>query len=397
MYPTFSGTKSAANGAFRFWQLFTADDWTDGPVPPQHAVVRATGDSALQILLLGGGPATGYGVTSHEIALAGHLARQIARETGRGVDLEISVARDVTVALAHDLAGAVDPYRYDAIILSVGVQDALDGASAEQWAEQMGALADRLTARDSVSPRILLLGLPAVSQLIALPRLARMTVDDRAGELDDQLRLLATMRCNVFYLPFHPATVTEEERHRSSATYRSWAGPLASRIAPIVAELGQDHFRELSDDIREDAVRGLGILDTPPDERFDRIVTIARDRFKFGVAALSFMAADRQWFKSVVGTNLDILPRGTTPCEWTIRSVAPFAVSDASQDERLKDLPIVKSGLVRAYAGHPILDQSGVPVGALCVVDGQPHEINAEDLVFLRQLAGLVESLLVAA
>ena len=115
------------------------------------------------------------------------------------------------------------------------------------------------------------------------------------------------------------------------------------------------------------------------------------------MAALSFMDNDRQWFKSVAGAKLDNFPRGTTPCEWTIRSVEPFVVQDASQDERLKDLPIVKSGKVRAYAGHPILDQFGVPVGALCVVDAQPREISSDDLVFLRQLAGLVESLLIAA
>jgi len=397
MFSTFSGTQTTAHGAFRFWGLFISDDWSAGPVPPGHGVVRAAGESPLQILLLGGGPATGYGVASHEVALAGHLARQVARETGRGVDLEISVARDLTVALAHELASAIDSDRYDAVILSVGVQDALDGASPEHWAEEMGALADRLTVKESVSPRILLLGVPAVSQLITLPRLARMMVDDRAKELDDQLRLLATLKCNVHYLPFEPVATADEERHRSSATYRSWAGPLAARVGPIVAELGKERPRVVPDDIREAAVRALGILDTPPDERFDRIVNIARDRFHFGVAALSFMDADRQWFKSVAGAEFDILPRGTTPCEWTIRSVAPFAVSDASEDDRLKDLPIVRSGDVRAYAGHPILDQFGIPVGALCVIDDQPHEFSADDLLFLRQLAGLVESLLVAA
>lgn len=391
------GSASVAQRVARFWRYFVRDYWTNGPVPAERAIVRAPGKSPLQLLLLGGGAAVGYGVTSHEVALAGHLARRIAGETARGVDLEISVAEGVTAARAHTLARGIDPGRYDAIILSVGMSDAIDVASPQNWAEEMGTLADYLTVNDHVSPLILLLGVPAVSPLIAIPRLARAAVDECARHLDDELRLLATKRCNVVYLPFSPAPPVEPERQCSSATYRSWAPPLAQIIGPLVAQLGCDHTRIVSDEVRDVAVRALTILDSPADERFDRIVTIARDRFHFAAAALSFMESDRQWFKSVAGAQLDSLPRGSTPCEWTIRSVAPLAVSDASQDERLKNLPMVASGNIRAYAGHPILDPFGVPVGALCVFDGKPREFSEDDLIFLRQLAGLIESLLVVA
>jgi len=379
------------------WRLFTRDDWTSEPTPPDHAVVRAPGPNPIQVLLLGGGPATGYGVTSHDVSLAGHLARQIAQLTSRGVDMEVTVSRRATVARARLQAEHVDANWYDAVILSVGVQDVLEAAQPTWWAGEMDALVSEFRRGQAEHPEIFLLTVPTLGEALNVSRIAQGTIARLTGRLNDELRQLASGQTHTHLLPFAPAADARPSRQRTSETYRTWAALIAPDISRAIAYRVQDHPKPVSEDDRTAAVDALGILDTPSDARFDHIVVAARDRFRSAAAALSFMDTDRQWFKSAIGLDLSEVPRGTTFCEWTIQGAAPFVVADARHDERFRTMPIVTDANVRAYAGHPVLDPGGTPVGAICVLYTRPHTFAPEDLLFLRQLAGLVESLLVPA
>jgi GAF domain-containing protein len=379
--------------SFRLWRTYAADDWTDGPRPPGRALIRAPGRDPLQIFLLGGGPATGYGVTNHELALAGHLARKIAQEAQLGVDMEVSVAPNVTASWARSAALSIDRARYDAVILSVGVQDALDGTRPHAWARNMNALVRHFFDGESGHPQVFVLGVPPVSRVVSLTRAAAVVIDLRSQQLDEQLRVIASQD-SVHYVPFVPTAAADAGRHRSSETYRDWATPIAAHISPVLAVLPQSAPRAIPEGERHNAVHALGILDSAPDERFDQIVAAARSRFHATAAVLSFMDADRQWYKSASGVDVTSLPRGTTFSEWTIQKATPFIITDTVHDVRYRNMAVVTEAHVRAYAGHPILDPSGVPVGALSVLFAKPREFSPEDLAFLRRLAAMVESLL---
>jgi GAF domain-containing protein len=374
-------------GRLPVWRLFTRDDWTSEPTPPEHAVVRALGPNPLQILLIGGGPAMGYGVTSHEVS--------IAQLTGRGVDMDVAVARRATVSRARLLADHVDATWYDAVIISVGVQDVLEAAQAHWWAGEIHTLVSAFQLGQGVHPEVFVLTVPTLCDILDVSPIARGTIGRRTGRLNDQLRELALRRADIHLLPFEPATDLRAPRQRNSETYRSWAALIAPAIGRVVADRVQEHSKPMREDDRTVALHALGILDTPPDERFHHVVAAARDRFRSAAAALSFMDTDRQWFKSAVGLDLTEVPRGTTFCEWTIQGAAPFVVADARHDIRFKTMPIVTEANIRSYAGHPILGPEGTPIGAICVLCTRPHTFAPEDLLFLRQLAGLVESLLV--
>ena len=377
------------------WRLISRDDWTSEPTPPNRAVVRAPGPSPIQILLLGGGPATGYGVISHDVSLAGHLARQIASLTGRGVDMDVSVARRATVSRTRGLAAQVDANWYDAVVIAVGVQDVLESVKPTWWAAEVDALVSAFQDGQRLRPEVFLLTVPVLSDALNISHIARGAIDRLSGRLNDQLLHLAKKRVDVHLLPFEPGTDVRRSLPRSSQTYRAWAALIAPAISRVVVDRVQEHPKPVKEDGRAAAVHALGILDTPPDERFDHIVIAARERFRSAAAALSFMDTDRQWFKSAIGLDFTEVPRGTTFCEWTIQGAAPFVIADARHDIRFKRLPIVTDANIRAYAGHPILDPSGTPVGAICVLYTRPHSFAPDDLLFLRQLAGLVESLLV--
>ena len=62
------------------------------------------------------------------------------------------------------------------------------------------------------------------------------------------------------------------------------------------------------------ALRSLNILDTPSEERFDRLTRIAKRIFDVPIALVSLVDEDRQWFKSSVGLNVNETPRDISFC-----------------------------------------------------------------------------------
>jgi len=135
----------------------------------------------------------------------------------------------------------------------------------------------------------------------------------------------------------------------------------------------------------------LNLLDSPPDERFDRITRLAARLFAVPTALVSLVDAERQWFKSRVGMTAIETPRSESFCAHTILQDDVLVVRDACADERFADYPAVKGDCpVRFYAGSPIDMGDGMRIGTLCIVDSQPREFGEEERRMLRDLAGIV-------
>lgn len=145
---------------------------------------------------------------------------------------------------------------------------------------------------------------------------------------------------------------------------------------------------------RLDALRGLAILDTFPEDEYDRITRLARIVFKARMAAVSFVDEDRQWFKSAAGVNLESTPRDHSFCTHAILGDKPLIVLDATKDERFADNPLVTGDFnVRFYAGVPLVSHSGARVGALCIIDTEARTSwSAVESGLLRDLAGMVSN-----
>lgn len=140
------------------------------------------------------------------------------------------------------------------------------------------------------------------------------------------------------------------------------------------------------------ALRALGILDTDPEERFDRLTRLARRLFGVPIALVSLVEDDRQWFKSCVGLDAEETPRDQSFCAHAILREGVMIVPDATQDERFSANPLVTHDPeIRFYAGCPVQGPDGNPLGTLCVIGHEPREFDAEDEVVLRDLAEMVE------
>lgn len=138
------------------------------------------------------------------------------------------------------------------------------------------------------------------------------------------------------------------------------------------------------------ALHELQILDTPREERFDRVVRLAQRLFDVPTAAINLIDEDRQWGKAVAGGLTTDCPRQDAVCASTISEPRALVVEDLTDDGRFSSFPAVADGL-RFYAGQPLSAPGGERVGALCIVDDKPRELSESDLALLRDLADLVE------
>jgi PAS domain S-box-containing protein len=139
---------------------------------------------------------------------------------------------------------------------------------------------------------------------------------------------------------------------------------------------------------RLEAVRAFGGLDTPDEERFDRITRVAAAALHAPIATLTLIDAERQWFKSCVGLDARETPRDISFCGHAILSDDALVVADALDDERFFDNPLVTGPPhIRFYAGHPLWAPGGERIGTLCVIDHRPRELGDADRVLLRDLA----------
>lgn len=143
---------------------------------------------------------------------------------------------------------------------------------------------------------------------------------------------------------------------------------------------------------RLDALHRYAILDSEPEDGFNRIVELASRQFDVPIAVISLVDEDRQWFKATCGLDATETPRDVAFCAHAILGDEVFVVPDATKDDRFAENPLVKEGLsIRFYAGAPLIDPKGFKLGTLCLIDDKIHpEFSERDRQLLTDLAAVV-------
>lgn len=140
------------------------------------------------------------------------------------------------------------------------------------------------------------------------------------------------------------------------------------------------------------ALHRLNLLDTPPEERFDRITRLAADAFGVNTALISLVDKDRQWFKSRANFSAEGTPRNVAFCNRTIEGDGIMVVQDATIDPLFRLNPLVSENPeLRFYAGRPLFMDDGSKVGTLCLIDGKRREFTAADAGMLDAFGEMVE------
>ncbi len=140
------------------------------------------------------------------------------------------------------------------------------------------------------------------------------------------------------------------------------------------------------------ALRRINILDTPVEDRFDRITRLAAQAFKVPFAMVSLVDSDRVWFKSTYGTELVEVPRFRACCHEAIKWPDIFTVQNLSKDPRFAENALVKGPPhIKFYAGYSLTSPEGQRVGTLCIMDTKSRKLGSDSQAILRDLGVMVE------
>ena len=136
----------------------------------------------------------------------------------------------------------------------------------------------------------------------------------------------------------------------------------------------------------------LGLLDTKPEERFDRITRLATKIFRVPISTLTLVDDKREWFKSCVGLPAREGERAISFCGHALLAEKVFVVQDTKKDKRFFDNPmVVKKPFIRFYAGVPIVSADGSRIGVFCIKDKKPRKFSKSDEEILKNLSAWAE------
>jgi len=155
----------------------------------------------------------------------------------------------------------------------------------------------------------------------------------------------------------------------------------------------QEPLLPYDENLRLSTLHDLNILDTPAEERFDRLTRLAQQLLGMPIALVSLVDQHRQWFKSCQGLEASETPRSVSFCGHAILDDKLFIVQNTLEDSRFADNPLVtEAPHIRFYAGQPLKGNNGQRMGTLCVIDSKPRDLNQTERECLKDLAILVEN-----
>lgn len=139
------------------------------------------------------------------------------------------------------------------------------------------------------------------------------------------------------------------------------------------------------------ALCSLCILDSPAEERFDRLTRLAQHIFQVPIVLISLIDKERQWFKSRQGLDVEETSRSISFCGHVILQDEIMVVKNATLDARFHDNPLV-TGFphIRFYTGFPLC-YDNKKIGTLCLIDTKEREFTDDDKKLLSDIGKSVE------
>jgi GAF domain-containing protein len=384
------------------WPLFSRLLWRAHAARTRASLARphdtpqafAAGRRSLRILLAGSGPAAGWGVASHDLALPGGLARALASITGRGCVVDVLPHPSAGIARLSRMLDRAALDRYDAVILSAAVADAFRGARPARWGARTRTLLRR--ARGDGGRPVLWLGAQRIRSIPSYDTPSSAHIQRHADRLNEEARLACADEGAVFVALPEPAPLLSRGKHRSPAQYLIWARYIADSLAGAL-DASPCHLRSTpahAAESRVDAIERLRLADRRDDPRLDRLVVTARRTLGTEIAMFTVLDAEKEWPLASVGASFQELPIEQSVCLHTIRSTDGLVVPDAENDRRFADSALVTGPAhLRFYAGYPVEAPDGTRIGALCVFGRSPRDPaeSESELDVLRELALLAQ------
>lgn len=384
----------------RMWRAGIKTTLVRVPRPLDDPHTSAPGLNSDRVLLFGAGLAVGWGVSTHDLALPGFLARSLSVLTGRGADVDVVADQDILLEDTLRRLNALPLWRYDALVVVVGVNAALNLAPLKTWRQDMAALLAGLEESFPGKP-VVIAGIQRIRSIPVYDSVIGGIADRHATRLNSVTAQLCAETRHATFAPLPAFDVPPDDRHRSPETYAESGRAVATALMPALAVPGHHiddphrpfpHDEDRAEAERQAAVDQLDLTDAELVKAIDQILAITRLSLQVETAALTVVYHDRQLLRTSSPTSVIEVPRHGSFCDTTIRQRGGMVVPDALQDERFRDSPLVVGDpRIRFYAGYPLESLSGERLGTLSVFDTKPRPAEDIDLGELRNLALLVQ------
>lgn len=378
----------------RLLQVASARHRTVRPRDAPQAFVA--GRDCIRILVAGSGPVAGWGVSTHDLALPGAVARAVAASTGRGAVVDVIAESAAGVRGLSRVLRAKDVSRYDAVVVSVTLTDALRRSDADRWGRKSRRLLERLRAE---GPLVAWLGSQPIRSVRAYDNEFGELTEEYAQRLNDEGRRMCDETPGARFVPLPAPPLSSGARHRTPADYLLWGRHVADALLVLLASSDADRPRDggatgSDGSTRADAIAALRLTERAPDERFNDLVETARRTLGSDVALFSVLDDVRQWHFASTGTSLTEVPIEQSVCLHTIQTADGLVIPDAERDPRFADYDLVNGpSHLRFYAGYPVEAPDGTRIGAICVFGRTARDPDESDtdLDVLRELALLAQ------
>ncbi|KXU22023.1 GAF domain-containing protein [Clavibacter nebraskensis] len=367
---------------------------TGVPKPVDAASILVEGEDPDAILLLGNGPAHGWGVVTHQLSLTGHLGRAVTARTDRPCAVTFIGDETMNVSSALAWIGDHDVAAYDAVVVVLGINDAVRLTRVPVWRERFVELMDALVASTRPSARILVAGMQPVRSVTPYDSALGGIAQRHAERLDREAREVVDATERASFHPLGAPELEPDRPHGSSRVYRSWAREIADAAAPLLAEV-----REAEGASRaphrpvEPAFEWAGTARLVEQARYggsaelQRLAVQAQERFDVDVAVVSLLDGDRLWYAMNTDRLPFSIPRDMAYCATVVADDDALVVPDAQRDPRFAGNPFIDITGMDFYAGYPLHSSDGEPIGTFCLLDRRTRAASAVSIEGLREIA----------
>ncbi|CAN5539362.1 hypothetical protein BH10ACT7_BH10ACT7_23570 [soil metagenome] len=216
----------------RLWVASKMDEVDGLPRPSDVPEWRSSGPNADRVLIFGGGPAVGWGVLSHALALPGSLGRVLSSQTNRGAEISAVPVPRLKIRGALGALDGVELDQYDAIVVTVGVNDAGALTSLKTWEQGLSELLRTMVRRCAPNAQIYVAGVHPVRSIRVFDSPLGSVADAHARRMNDISARICDRLPNTTYVPLTAPEPTGTVRFRDANSYRHWAQELAAVMAP---------------------------------------------------------------------------------------------------------------------------------------------------------------------
>lgn len=379
----------------RMWRAGLKESLDDVPRPFDSPHASAPGPDAARVLIFGAGLAVGWGVITHDLALPGFVARALASLTRRGTDVDVVADPNTLLREAQSKLSKLPLWRYDAIIIVLGVNESLHLASSRAWRRHLTAVLAAI--HDSVDVPVAVTGVQRIRSIPIYDSGIGTIADIHATRLNRVSRQICGSLPNAIFVPLPDFALTQRDRHRSPNTFAECARVMSTALAPrllIPRHRASDPYPSVflaearAQALHQAAVDTVDLSRPELRRTIYQVLEIARQSLNVSAAAFSVLNDGDQLVLASRGVTAAAMPSAGSVTEATLHHWGGMTIADVRDDARFHNDPLFAGDPpFKFYAGFPLESSSGERIATLCVLNTKPQDPSDFDFVTLRNLA----------